>query len=89
MKVAPYVLIWSIWSLVFVAAIALTMRFNQKDSVAWKVMKFFGVAVSTVPIVGVVQGLAARSKAPGYAQACLWQAGVGVLAYTLIQVILK
>jgi hypothetical protein len=89
MQVPTYILIWSIWTGVFIMAITFTLRFSQGDTASWKVIKFFGVAISTMPIVGIVQGLAIKSKSPNYAQACLLQAGVGIVAYLIIQAILK
>ena len=74
----------AILSLVVVGfAVFFTNRFNSKDTWPWKVIKFLGILVSTMPIIGLIQGAIVGSRAPGYSQACYWQAGVGAIAYLL------
>lgn len=76
---------WIIWGALVVIAILLTLRFNKSDTPVWKVLKFFGVLISTMPIIGIAQGLVAMDKSKGYSEACFYQAAAGVVAYLLMK----
>lgn len=77
---------WVIWTAVTGAAIFLTLRYNKTDPAHWKLIKLLGIAISTVPILGMIQGaIAFRKNAVGYGIACFLQAMVGVVAYTLLK----
>ena len=65
-------------------AMFLTHHFNSKDHIFRKLIKFVGVLISTMPIVGLVQGaIASRLSADGYSSACFGQAAVGVIVYVV------
>ena len=64
------------------SAILFTQRFNSKESPARKRLKFLGILISTLPILGIIQGvIALRRSAPGYASSCSCQAAVGGIIY--------
>ncbi len=77
---------WVIWAAVMGAAIFLTLHYNKTDSAHRKLIKFLGIGISTVPILGMIQGaIAFRKNAVGYGIACLLQAAVGAVAYILLK----
>lgn len=71
-------------------AMFLTHHFNSRDSASRKLIKFLGVLISTMPIVGLIQGaIALRLRAPGYSSACFGQAAVGATVYVVGKSVLK
>jgi hypothetical protein len=67
--------------LLVVLAAFLTIHFSKEDSAKWKLLKYFGVLASTVPIIGLIQSYYLGSKSRGYSVACACQAIAGVVAY--------
>jgi len=64
------------------SAIFFTQHFNLKDSAAGKRLKFLGILVSTLPILGILQGAIALGRnASGYASSCFCQAALGGIIY--------
>lgn len=70
--------------LLVVLAAFLTIHFGKEDDIKWKLFKFIGVLVSTIPIIGLIQAYYASSKSKGYSVACACQAIAGVVAYILM-----
>ncbi len=63
-------------------AIVLTLVFTRGDKIHIRLLRFLGILVSSIPIVGILQGFMVKAKAPEYAKACFIQAafcGVGIL----------
>lgn len=80
---------WFIWGLLLLLAAALTQVFNRTDSPLKRGAKFLGVVVSTVPIIGLAQGLAFRTKDKGYSEACFYQAAAGMVAYLVMKYVVR
>jgi hypothetical protein len=78
-----------ILGLLLILAGFLTHYFNRSDTVPLKGLKYIGIFISTMPIIGVAQGLIFRSKAKGYSEACFYQAAAGVAAYMLMKHVFK
>jgi hypothetical protein len=74
-----------IWIILLLVAGYLTYYFNKGDSLGIKSGKYFGILISTMPIIGIAQGLIFRSKAKGYSEACFYQAAAGMVAYLLMK----
>lgn len=63
-------------------ALILTLVFTRGDKIHIRLLRFFGVLVSSIPIVGILHGFMIKARAPEYAKACFIQAaycGVGIL----------
>ncbi len=74
-----------IWAVVAGTAIFLAQHYNKTDQTHWKLIKFLGIGISTIPILGIIQGaIAFRKNAAGYGMACFFQAAVGAVAYILL-----
>lgn len=76
---------WILWAILVALAVFLTIYFNKDDSLPWKLVKFFGVLISTMPVIGIIQGLIVRTRNKHYAEACFYQAAAGVAAYFLMK----
>jgi hypothetical protein len=75
---------WLIICMLAVLAAFLTIHFGKKDDIKWKLFKFIGVLVSTIPIIGLIQSYYASSRSSGYSVACACQAIAGIVIYTLM-----
>lgn len=65
-------------------AIALTVVKTKSDAVSMRILKFLGILVSSMPIIGIVQGFIVKKRSPLYSQACFAQAIYCGLGFVLI-----
>ena len=70
MEIAKQALIYGIP----VLAITLTVIFTKDDKVYMRFLKLLGILISSMPIIGIIQGFIAKKKSPRYSQACFYQA---------------
>lgn len=88
-QLASFPVQFYIWFSLLILAGILTNYFNKEDPFYKKAIKYFGVVISTMPFIGIIQGLALKSKAQGYAQACLYQACAGGISFVLMKHVFK
>jgi hypothetical protein len=76
---------------VVVVAVAIigAIQTSKGQSIFTGILKFLGVAISTIPIIGLIQWLVFKKSSPSYSSACGTQAIVGLLYYAITQVVLK
>lgn len=63
-------------------ALILTLIFTHGDRLHVRLLRFFGILVSSIPVVGIMLGFFVREKSPNFAKACFIQAafcGVGII----------
>lgn len=65
-------------------AIVLTVMKTKSDPVTMRILKFLGILVSSMPIIGIVQGLIAKKRSPLFSQACFAQAIYCGLGFVLV-----
>jgi len=75
--------------LVVVAAVLLAIQASKGQSIGVVLLKCFGVFVSTIPLLGIIQWLVFKSKSPGYSKACATQAVIGIVWYGLVTLVLN
>lgn len=71
-----------------VLAIVLTVLKTQGDKVYIRILKLLGILVSSMPIIGIIQGYIAKKKSPLYSQACFFQAAFCGLGYVIVNRVL-
>ena len=69
-------------------AVFLTVNGTKAEEMPQRLLKFLGVLVSSIPLIGVIQGFIARKKSPQYAKACFIQAIYCGLGFLLIAEVL-
>ena len=69
-------------------AIILTIAFTAGEKLHLRFFKFLGIFISTIPIIGIVQAVAAKNRSPAYAKACISQAAFCGIGSVLVQNIL-
>ena len=69
-------------------AIALTIIFTKGDKIYMRFLKLLGIFISSMPIIGILQGVIARKWSPEYSQACFYQAIICGLGFVLINQVL-
>jgi len=74
------------WAYISLAGTAfiLSIIFNRQSKPQWFVLKLVGVIVSTVPIIGILQGGMFLEKDPPHSRACFIQAGLAIAAYFVL-----
>jgi hypothetical protein len=75
---------WLTGLLLVVLATFLTIRFAREDGIKWKLIRFVGILVSTIPIIGLIQAYYASSRSRDYSVACACQALSGIVAFSLM-----
>ncbi|WP_027709454.1 hypothetical protein [Zooshikella ganghwensis] len=68
-------------------AAVLTAVKTKGDRTPVRGLKFLGILVSSVPIIGVIQGIIVRKRLPLYSDACFIQAiycGIGYVIITQV-----
>ncbi len=71
-----------------VLAIALTVLLTTGDKIYIRVFKLLGILVSSMPIIGIVQGFIAKKRSPRYSKACFYQAIFCGLGFVIINQVL-
>ncbi len=71
-----------------VLAIVLTVLKTTEDKLYMRFLKFLGVLVSSMPIIGIIQGFIAKKRSPLYSQACFIQAIYCGLGFVLLNQVL-
>lgn len=84
MEIANKIFIYAIPLL----AIILTVIFTKGDKIYMRFLKLFGILVSSMPIIGIIQGFIAMKRSPKYSQACFYQAITCGLGFVLIKQVL-
>lgn len=80
---------WVLQLGLLILAIILTIRASKEKAIGKKIVIFFGVAISTMPIIGLIQAaISARLKHKLYSQSCAFQALGGAGYFVLIKHIL-
>jgi len=69
-------------------AIALTVIKTKSDAIYMRILKHLGILISSMPIIGIVQGFIAKKRSPLYSQACFVQAIYCGLGFVLINQVL-
>ncbi len=64
-------------------AIVFGVQTGARENVAWKLVKVFGMVLSVVPIVGIIQYFAFKGRRSGYGEKCGAMALVGVVLYVV------
>ena len=70
-------------------ALCLTRRSSPEVAAGYKLLRFLGVLLSTIPILGALQLLALRERLPSYANACGCQAIAGVAYFGVVSILLR
>lgn len=65
-------------------ALVLTVIFTRGDKIHIRLLRFLGILVSSVPVVGILQGMFVKAKSPDYAKACFIQAAFCALGIILV-----
>jgi hypothetical protein len=65
-------------------AIGLTYYFTKGEKPLIRILKFLGVLISTMRIIGIIQGFVVKKKMPNYSKACFTQAIVCGLTFVII-----
>lgn len=63
-------------------ALILALIFTRGDRLPIRLLRLFGILVSSIPVVGILLGFFVREKSPDFARACFIQAafcGVGII----------
>ena len=71
-----------------VLAIVLSVIFTNGDKIHMRFFKLIGVIVSSMPIIGFIQGFIAKNRSPTYSKACFSQAIYCGLGYVFIHKVL-
>ena len=71
-----------------ILAMGLTIYFTAEEKLHVRFLKFLGVLISSMPIIGIIQGYIVKKKSPRYSQACFTQAVCCGLGFVLIKQIL-
>lgn len=71
-----------------ILAIALAIYHTAGEKVLMRVFKVLGVLISSMPIIGIIQGFVAKNRSPSYSKACFTQAIYCGLGFVLIQQVL-
>ncbi|WP_431721285.1 hypothetical protein [Zooshikella sp. RANM57] len=72
---------------ILILAGVLTVVKTKGDKTSMRVLKFLGIFVSSVPIIGIIQGFIVRKRSPLYSDACFIQAiycGIGYIIVTQV-----
>lgn len=67
-----------------ILAVGLTYSYTKGDKIHFKLLKFIGLLISSMPIIGIIQGFIAKKFSPKYSQACFIQAISCGLGYVLV-----
>ena len=70
---------------VIAAALVNARNASREDNPSKKLYKTLGVLFSTIPLIGLICYVAARTSAPTFSKACGTQALVGLVWYGLLQ----
>ena len=65
-------------------ALVLSLIYNRHSKPQWFLLKLLGVVVSTIPIIGILQGGMFFEKDPPHSRACFIQAGAAIAAYFIL-----
>jgi len=71
-----------------VLAITLTVIFTKGDKVYMRLLKLLGVLISSMPLIGIIQGFIAKKRSPRYSQACFYQAITCGFGFVLVNQVL-
>ncbi len=71
-----------------VLAIALTVLKTKGDKVYMRFLKLLGILISSMPIIGIIQGFIVKKRSPLYSQACFFQAVFCGLGFVIINQVL-
>ena len=69
-------------------AIALTILKTKGDKIYMRILKLIGILISSMPIIGIIQGFIAKKGSPKYSQACFIQAVFCGLGFVVINQVL-
>ena len=69
-------------------AITLTLLKTPGEKLPIRALKLFGILISSMPIIGIIQGYMTKKRLPLYAQACFFQAAFCGLGFLIVAKIL-
>lgn len=84
MEIIKLIFIFSVPLLAIVLAVLKT----KADKLYMRFFKLLGILVSSMPIIGIIQGFIAKKRSPLYSQACFTQAIYCGLGFVLINQVL-
>lgn len=71
-----------------VLAIVLVAFKTKGEKIYMRFLKLIGVFMSSMPIIGIIQGFIAKKRSPQYSQACFSQAIYCGMGFVLINQVL-